>query len=71
MTSSLVGSEMCIRDRYYGLTDNEDESWRSCLFSSPKKLLNRYLKSVVPYIKVNDETSYYLATSGKKTLGEL
>eukprot|EP00985_Skeletonema_marinoi_P024498 scaffold17067_cov137-Skeletonema_marinoi.AAC.2 len=56
---------------YYGLTDNEDESWRSCLFSSPKKLLNRYLKSVVPYIKVNDETSYYLATSGKKTLGEL
>ena len=60
---------------YYELSDNEDKSWFwrtvTKMFSSPKKVLKLIYSKYVPCIKVNDETTYYLATSGKKTLGEL
>ena len=38
---------MCV---YYELTDDEDKSWRTSMFSSPKKLLNRY-SSYVPCLQ--------------------
>lgn len=55
---------------YYERTDKEDARWRKTMFSCPKKLIKHY-SSNGPYVLLNDETVYNLATSGKKTLLQL
>jgi hypothetical protein len=60
----------------YGKKDDEflgirlDPRWRRETFTATKKLLSR-LSKYGPFIQVEGDGTYYLATSGKRTLDEL